>query len=786
MLQINNTLEVYPTSRAIRERLMAKLTNNRLLPKTITIGEFEKKSIFVEGKIAIDEETRVTLMQEAAKFENFKALNIDREFFAFLKNSKYLFSFYEELAVEMIEINTLKNFDTYAHYHEHLEILDTLRERYIQLLEDKSLFDKMTLPSLYRLNEKYISSFDKIELYLEGYLSKFEISLFLKIAQITDLVIHLHTNEFNQKMIDRFKEEGFEIQSGFYYQLDLSHKQVLTQLPEIDKRTKYEVSATQNAIEQIAFIKKRVYDFIQKGYAPEEIAVILPKSSTSELLDLFDEENNFNFAMGFSYKKSNIYKKLSALYEYYLEQDYQNRYRLLSLGYKMEDVYEIIKDWGKKTETKKAAVTIKELVAKSDDEVYEIFEDELYLFTRLLPSLCHYPFHKIIHLFLNRLAKNSLDDTRGGKITVMEILETRAVTKEALIVIDFNDGVLPSSSKKDLFLTSYIRSACNLPTPQDRENLQKYYYKRVFDQAKEVFICYISDEQNQPSRFLDELLPSYKLSYNGNLKKILLPFHKPKKHFIQTDLILKYDFEKVELSATRLKNFLDCKRKYYFKYIKNLNEFEIPKDQDDERIIGTYLHEALKYAYEKKESYFSEEELLLELQRYLYQISEKSITLRFLIDIWLEKLKRFVSYEIKRFHEGFKIYSVEKTFTQKFQNLMLTGKIDRIDIKDDQLFIIDYKSGKIPKTSKKSLPKSSDFQLQFYYLLTNKQNNIFDAFYYDLNSANLINDSFFEEKLELLYQHLNSLNKKEYNFTMCEDLKKCLFCPYQKICNRVF
>ncbi len=781
----NNNLEVYPTSRAIRERYAHKSANNALLPKSITIGEFENKSILVEGKVLVDEDTRITLLQEASKFENFKSLNIDREFFAFLKNGKYLFSFYEELAVEMTEIETLKNFDLYSHYLEHLEILETLRNRYTTLLDQRGYYDKITLPSIYKLNKKYIGSFEKIEFYLEGYLSKFEFSLFLQVADLTKTIIRLHTNKFNQKMIDAFKKEGFDLQSDFYYELDFSDKKILKKKRHKAEKTNFEVSFVQSAIEEVAFIKKRVYDFIQKGYAPEDIAVILPKSAMNELINLFDDENNFNFAMGFSYKKTELYKRLDSVYQYFIEQNHQNRYRLLSLGYNMDKVYETINDWNKKADPKKIVEMIENLVVKSDDQTYETFQNELYLFTRLLPALSHYPFHKILHLFINRLSRVQIDDTRGGKVTVMEILETRAVSKEAVIVIDFNEGVLPSVSKKDLFLTSHIRSLCDLPTAEDRENLQKYYYKRFFDQAKEVCISYVSDEQNQPSRFLDELLPSYKLTKVGDLKEILFTFHKPKKHYFQRDLILKYDFKNIELSATRLKIFIECKRKYYFKYIKNLKEFEIPKDEDNERIIGTYLHEALKYAYEKQKSYVSEEELLLKLQRYLYQVSENNHSLRFFIDIWLQKLIPFVKSDILRFQDGFTVYGVEKTITKKFQHLNLTGKIDRIDIKDDLLHIIDYKSGKIPKTTLRSLPKSSDFQLQFYYLLLKDEREIFDAFYYDLNSANLISDPLFDEKLDLLYKHFDSLKEKEFNFTMCEDLKICQFCAYAKICNRI-
>jgi len=138
MLQ-NNKLEIYPTSRAIREQISNLLSQNTFLPKYITIGDFEKKALLVPARTFIDEDTKVLIMQEASDFSNFTELNIDREFFSFLKNSKYLFSFFEELAVELVDISKLKQFDTYANYDEHLEILQTLREKYITLLDQKEL-----------------------------------------------------------------------------------------------------------------------------------------------------------------------------------------------------------------------------------------------------------------------------------------------------------------------------------------------------------------------------------------------------------------------------------------------------------------------------------------------------------------------------------------------------------------------------------------------------------------------------------------------------------------------
>jgi RecB family exonuclease len=468
-----------------------------------------------------------------------------------------------------------------------------------------------------------------------------------------------------------------------------------------------------------------------------------------------------------------------------MERNHENYYRIRTLGFDKEQTNEMLKKWSSRLPQQEILHVLGTIVPEEESDVYKLYTTELALFKKLLPALTHYPFHKVLHLFLNRLSRLTIDDTRGGKITVLEILETRGISKEALIVVDFNEGVLPSISRKDLFLSSSIREMCGLPTPADRENLQKYYYSRIFDQAKEVAITYVHDEQNQPSRFLDELHITHCHHEHGDLKKILLPFHKPNPHFQQTDLIMEYDFGKTALSASALKTFLDCKRKYYFQYIRKYREFEIPKEQDNERIVGTLLHDALKELYRQKAAWFSEEDLIIALQKELYLRSETQPSLRFLLDQWLELLKPFVKNEIKRFQEGYRVHITEKKFTTVYDQLELTGNIDRIDSKEGKYVIIDYKSGKIPATTPKTLEKTTDFQLQFYYLMTQQLGNVEEAYYYNLKEGKLVNDLLFDEKLDLLHTHFKALHATEHNFTMTETLQKCTFCPYQKICDRI-
>ncbi len=787
-MQHNNLLEVYPSSRAIRERISRSLHDNILLPKLITIGEFEKKALIIPGRTFPDEDTRILLMQEASDFANFKALQIDREFFTFLKNSKYLFSFFEELAVEMVDISTLTQFDTYADYDEHLQILQQLRKNYVALLDKHNYVDKITLPEHYRLNRRYLKAFHRIDLFLEGYLNRFEWQLFGEIAGITPVHLHIHTNAFNRKMIDIFAQSGLKLEENHSYVIDFSKMTIVHEAKTPRQKTRYDIQAQKSPLEEIAFVKKKIFDFIEEGYNPEEIAVILPKPANAELLDLFDEENNFNFAMGFSFTQTPIYRYLESLYLYFHEKSYENLYRLLSRGLEKTQIDTLISDWNERFAPETILQKLETLIPENDipREITQHYQNQLQLFKKLLPTLSHYPFHKILHLFLNRLAKVRIDDTRGGKVTVMEILETRGIQKPCMIVIDFNEGVLPAPSRKDLFLSSAIRHAAGMPTPKDRENLQKYYYYRIFQNAKEVAVSFVLDEQNQPSRFLEELALPFENSVNVDLSPILFPVQSTQPHYKQSDLILEYDFTRQPLSASALKTFLDCKRRYYFQYIRQIEDFEIPKEEDNERVVGILLHEALKAVYDKQTFYDDEETLLLDLQRELYLRSEQNLSLRFVIDKWLEMLKPFIAYEVSRFGEGYRVFATEKRFQTTFGSLHLTGTIDRIDRRDGSYFIIDYKSGTVPKSSPKKLDKESNFQLQFYYLLTQNRAEVKEAFYYDLKNAMLINEPLFDEKLALLHTHLERVEQtKTFNFTMTEEQQKCTWCPYAKICDRI-
>ncbi|MBU0633056.1 PD-(D/E)XK nuclease family protein [bacterium] len=776
---------IFPTTRAIRHELLSFEKSTTFLQKYITISEFIERACIVDGFKKIDNDTRALLLLEASNFQEFENLQIERNFFTFTQNSSYIFSLFTELSGEKVELDELELADTYGDYEEHIAILKALYTRYEKLCFEKKLFDPIFLPKWYTFNTEYIRSLGEIKLIVEGYLTAFEIELLQKCSEITKLVLEITTTSFNKKVRERFETLGFGLKRDRKYTLDFGAKEILCE-EKIEENTDIECYGFSEHILQVAFVKQKVYEYIQKGINHEEIVVILPNESFATTLKLYDSETNFNFAMGEKFTHSEAYMHLDAVCEYIETPSVQNGARLKRYNTSFFEVLAPIYYAGMKEIDFSALmhIYIESLHVKAQKK---IIEEELFSFTKLKQMYDELNLKSVLHLFMQRLAQRGIDDVRGGKITVMGVLESRYVDYKGVIIVDFNDSNVPKRSEKDLFLNSDIRAHANLPTQNDRENLQKHYYSLLISRASHVSIAYVHSATTMPSRFLTQLGIKIKdVENEASYAKILHKESRREKKESDEEIVCEYDFTRVKLSATSLKTFLECRRRYYHRYIMHLDKHEIPQDFPTEYQIGLDLHEALKNVYSKKNHFENKKELQKEIFQELERLSGTSALEHYQLKLWNKKLDSFIENEMLRFKDGIKVIECEKSLTCKFAGLELSGQIDRIDVVGESMYVLDYKSGKYPSYTVRTLEKATDFQLEFYYLLASTIGDVSGCGYYDLNSGQIVNETFLQEKLELLQTHLKELlEQKSFSFDKTEDESKCKFCEFATLCGRV-
>ncbi|SFV55979.1 hypothetical protein MNB_SV-8-685 [hydrothermal vent metagenome] len=785
-----NRLQIYTTSRALRTFSQKHKESDGLLPTLMRIDEFEQRVVLVENRVQVDPLQRILLLREAAKFEAFEALNLDRNLIRFFTKSDALFKFFEELSAEDVSFETLAEADAYAEFGKHLEILERLLSNYHLLLEERGFTDKAFVPHHYRLNDGFLSSYESIKIHLEGYLSYFELQLLEKIAKQMPLGIYYTTSKFNMKMQERFEHLDIKLPNHAHTYFSLSNKKVLRATPN-DEKIDAKVYAVEEREEQIAVAFKEIEKMVTSGLSPENIVLILPDESFKEHFTLFDTHNNLNFAMGYDYSNGRIYKSLEALYRYWQSHEDESKKLLERYGFNIEEIDKLSSS--SKTEAGDFFLLIdklglhdsplvdgKKIGEKKKEKYNERVYEKYFHFIKVLDAE-EMPLKEWLFLWLKSLSKVTMDDVRGGLVTVMGVLETRGVAFEGVVIVDFNEGVVPATSSKDQFLNSQVRAFASLPTKHDREALQKQYYKRLLEQAKQASIIYSTSDNKLPSKFLYELgLDKAKQTQ----AQFDLLYAQPSQLQEQNDPVVEaFDATAITWSASRLKIFLDCKRKYYYRYIQKLQT-----KQEEELNEGAFLHSLLDHLHREKDFYVSQEEMKKDMDVLLdtllpfddAQTNYKKL-------LWKEKLKGFIESQVAHFKAQWKVVEREKEFQGNIGGLKFKGRIDRIDQNATHTLILDYKSGSTKEAQKtRNIETLNDLQMSIYHqMLKNKYQNINLAFVKLFENGEIEEITALEEKNERLAEVIVELKQtKRFVAEKCEDLKKCKWCEFALMCGR--
>ncbi len=768
-------LLIYPTSRALRRVMEEQKSQDMFLPSLMRTDEFEHRAIIMPQQTIVDPLHRILLLREASDFEEFKRLKIDKELVRFFSRSDSFFKFFEELSAEGVSFDDLMGADAYVEFDEHLEILQTLRIRYEELLNAQGLTDKAFIPNRYKLNQGFIDSYDQFELHLEGYLSHHELSIIIKIAKQKPFLISMHTSKFTSKMMKRFEELGIILPPNHHVHFDLHSKKIIFQEERKDK-IDAKVFRCEERLEQIPLVLESIQKLVDSGIPPQEIVLILPDEAIQEQFHIYDKANNFNFAMGFSYKNKNSFKRLDALYRYLQAYDSDAKDLLLTYGIKIEEL--------PISATK--SISNKEFFQHLETwELLDIKEDILVQRYSYFIKLFHQHtmvFKNWLYLWLQLLSEVSIDDVRGGKITVMGVLESRGIHYKGVIIVDVNEGIVPVRSNKDRFLNTAVRAYSGLPTKTDRESLQKYFYQRILEQAQESIIFYASSDNRLPSKFLYELglaqsqisVAPLELLYN-NPSQIIAP---------KDPIINNFDASFYRWSTTMLKCFIECKRHFYYRYLK---ELKIPKK--DEINEGLILHEVLERVFKN----YNQIETVEELQRLFHThlleyIHTNNIHYEYYTLLWKKRLEGFFYKQIEHFKSGWSVKESEYKITGTIEGLRFIGKIDRLDQNNTNTLVIDYKTGSTAGVNRvKNLEKLSDFQMSIYHeLLQQKEYKSIELGFIKLfDNGEYEPITLLEEKTQILKEHINSL-RQTHSFVAkkCENLQQCLFCDYKLNCER--
>lgn len=787
-------LFVFSSVRKIKKYIDNLLQANNLLDKAISINDFFDNILIKDKRKASNYECLFIMKKACEKTKNIDKLNIPSEFFVFLKNNEYLFSFFKELKLSNKTIADLKNNDFYAQYDEHLDILNEVYNNYIYELNQASLYDDISL-KIDNINHFFLKTYDEVIFEIDGFLNQFELSILKECSKFTNIILSFKTSEFNLnyfKKLDIF--DDINLLNKMKYHFRLNDKKIILQEELLYKNNEIITKGFGIKSLQSAFISNKISEFLRAGLKPENIVIITPDEDFCEILKLFDKNKMLNFAGGFSIKYTEFYQKLKTYYnacmienfDFKYDENYFNHSNTISLNesilnyFHLQNFNDFKDNFDKNIDFEKFITLINPLLENENAELKYKIKEELILIKDLFDAKLN--LRNILELFFIQINNIKLSDTHGGAITVMGLLESRGLSFDGVIIVDFNDDLIPKRSINEMFLNNELRQKAGLISHNERENLQRFYYESLIKNAKMVAISYLENEENFRSRFLDELNLNIKedqysdkayinaLKYNYETRKIDINPLKPKEE--------NYNIFKEPLSFSKLDCFINYKRTYYYKYILKINPPRLIIDNNIKaNELGGIIHDLLSKYYQKYPNNFNYDEFMKLFNEISYKLSKFD---KLYYKLFFEEFKEF---ENEYFKKGHKVLECEKDYETikniNDQQVKLIGKIDRIDEYktneyDTKFIILDYKTGK------KDIPKKS-YQLAFYELLFDKKNC--EAYFYQIKNTKINKETSEKTKNDLIML-LKQLEIESKTKIIFENEKENEYCPYKLIYNK--
>jgi RecB family exonuclease len=421
--------------------------------------------------------------------------------------------------------------------------------------------------------------------------------------------------------------------------------------------------------------------------------------------------------------------------------------------------------------------------------------------------------------FILRILQDGRYHTEGKPlkgVQIIGVLEARNLDFDCLILPFMNEGIFPRRSEKDMFINPALRKVLGLPTSQERDNLYYYNFTQLVSGKNDVFLLYVNEEKKDiPSRFITmiESNGQYEdMKQTGFIRSAI----EIKKHSIKKDEKLMRDLiEKIKkrpLSYVTLSAYKRCPYRFYLNYMIGIKEQEEIPEEIDPQIWGKIFHNAVREFYANhfpsgfKDNQIKKAQQTFEeiVERYINTGEYLPLPVRavayFDLEVFKIHIRKFLESEILRFQNGYKIFpkSLEGKLVDTIEvgrlSIPLKGYVDRIDMKDGEYYIIDYKTGVIPKKKEYSIGEDFvEFQLPLYALMfsKNEDKRIGGMQYYKIASKPEIKEICAQEEVsdylkafrnEVLIPIIEEILSIEVPFAQTDDKDVCEYCDYCSLC----
>jgi len=330
----------------------------------------------------------------------------------------------------------------------------------------------------------------------------------------------------------------------------------------------------------------------------------------------------------------------------------------------------------------------------------------------------------VLERFYNDIVSKEVVDLRGNPhegLQIMGMLESRLLDFETVIITSVNEGVLPSGKTSSSYLPYDLKLHYGLPTYADKDAVYTYHFYRLLHRAHKIEILYTSTNSglgsSEKSRLIHQLEVEGVHSINHRIAASPI-----KKIAVKTQLITKTPAVQVKIKSflssgispsaigTYLRNPLD----FYYQYILGITAPNAIEETIASNTMGTIIHNVLERLYTP----FLKQQILIKdiktfrnsFQSLVDDEFKRAGTQNILTgpnrityEVICRYIDNFLKMELSTIEKGarIQIHSLENKLKAPLANpnlpyqVAIKGTVDRIDLYNNEMRIIDYKTGAV-------------------------------------------------------------------------------------------
>ena len=327
------------------------------------------------------------------------------------------------------------------------------------------------------------------------------------------------------------------------------------------------------------------------------------------------------------------------------------------------------------------------------------------------------------------VAEVSFEGEPLNGLQIMGVLESRVLDFETIIITSVNEGKFPSGKSTNSFIPYDVKKEYGLPTFKEKDAIYTYHFYHLLQRAATVYLLYNSDSEGldagEKSRFITQLevekQPNHNLTFqifNANVPPIAKqPIVVPKTQSVM--LRLKEIAEDKGFSPSALTTYIRNPIQFYFQRILRISETDEVEENVAINTLGTIIHRVLEELYQP----FIGRILTVDDIRTCFKKIDNEVVKQFKEEYKEGEIKKgrnllafevakrnvfnFLKLELEALENGdvVQIIALEEKLERILEHpnlpfpVKIAGNVDRIEFRNGKIRIIDYKTGKVEKTS---------------------------------------------------------------------------------------